>query len=271
VLWALSEVSTHFPFPETPDFVISLGTGEPGLSNYETSTEDCRSVRNNGILQRLCHVMTEKTRDKTVRRAYNFLACTEKIARRIHRLNIDFNVSEPRLDDTKGIPGLVSQVLNDSSLLPKVKVIARCMIASLFYFELDSLPQRYNGEYTLLGHISCTLRRSDPALEALLEKLAESRAKFLINGCPAFIMSDNHACLGGDGNFRVKVGTTTTDSLSITLEVSSFEACNISGSPFSVQRLVTAQGFDAVFGRPDHRKRKRSRCGGELAIKRKKL
>ncbi|KAJ0134525.1 Uncharacterized protein HZ326_22415 [Fusarium oxysporum f. sp. albedinis] len=32
--------------------------------------------------------------------------------------------------------------------------------------------------------------------------------------------------------------------------------CNISGSPFSVERLIQLQGFKAVFGQQDHRKRK---------------
>jgi hypothetical protein len=35
------------------------------------------------------------------------------------------------------------------------------------------------------------------------------------------------------------------------------EPCNISGSPYSIDKLVSAQGLNAHLGRADHRKRKR--------------
>tara|TARA_R110002003_G_scaffold3241_3_gene24949 strand:+ start:7368 stop:7568 length:201 start_codon:yes stop_codon:yes gene_type:complete len=51
----------------------------------------------------------------------------------------------------------------------------------------------------------------------------------------------------------------TKDKFAITLQLADEEAgSNISGSPCYVRRLVTAQGLDAAFGRPDHRKRKRT-------------
>lgn len=39
LLWALSEVSAMFPLLKEPNFVISLGTGQPGQNNYEVSTK----------------------------------------------------------------------------------------------------------------------------------------------------------------------------------------------------------------------------------------
>jgi len=59
-----------FPLIKKPDFIISLGTGKPGQNNYKVSTNNCRSIYKNGIFSRARHLILEKIRDKTVRRAY---------------------------------------------------------------------------------------------------------------------------------------------------------------------------------------------------------
>jgi hypothetical protein len=89
---------------------VSLGTGEPGPSNYDVSTDDCRSIRKNGMLRRLGDLIMEKTRDKTVRRAYKMVGLAGKALHRIHRLSVDFHGAEPRLDATNSIPELISKV-----------------------------------------------------------------------------------------------------------------------------------------------------------------
>jgi hypothetical protein len=45
---------------------------------------------------------------------------------------------------------------------------------------------------------------------------------------------------------------------------------NISGSPYSVQKLIVAQGLDAYLGTPNHRKRKMTGEGGQRARKRQR-
>jgi hypothetical protein len=145
------------------------------------------------------------------------------------------------------------------------------MVASLFYFELDSLPQKCDGKYVLTGHILCSVRRSDPALEVLLSKLASSRGRFLVNDCPIPGTITDPSFLGKDANFRVRVNAETVDRLTISLELDGADVCNISGSPFSVSMLVTAQGLDAPFGRPDHRKRKRSEDEERWTAKRRRV
>jgi hypothetical protein len=132
------------------------------------------------------------------------------------------------------------------------------MIASLFYFELAFLPQRRDGKYLLTGHIMCSIRRGDPALEALLIKLESSCGRFLVNGCPTSSSTTNFSFLGQDGNVQIRVITEIIDKFTISLDTDEDETCHISGSPFSVPRLIKAQGLDAPFGRSDHHKRKRS-------------
>ena len=260
-----------FPLLEEPDFIISLGTGEPGPNNYEVSTDDCRNIRKNGMLARTRDLILEKMRDKTVRRAYKTVKVAAQILHKIHRLSVDFDATEPRLDDTRSIPGLKQKVETDHSLSPKIDTVARCVIASLFYFELDSLPKRSDGKYVVTGHILCSIRRSDPAFTALLSKLSSCSSRFLVNDWTIPGTINSPSFLGKDGNFRMQVHVETFDRLTISLEQGDGKTCNISGSPFPVQKLVMAQGIDAPFGRADHRKRKRSNDDESMVAKRRRI
>ena len=134
LLWALSEVSALFPFCRNPDFVVSLGTGEPAPQNYDTPAMDRRSRRKRGMLRRTCDLLLERTRDKPIRRACKTAALAGNVLHRIHRLSVDFDGAEPRLDDTSRIPELIRKAQTDPSLSPGIDAVARCMVASLFYF-----------------------------------------------------------------------------------------------------------------------------------------
>jgi hypothetical protein len=283
VLWALSEMSVHYPHSEEPDFVVSLGTGEPGASNYDAPTSDCRGARGNGMLRRFCDLLVEKSRDKPVRRACKTVALAGSVLRRIHRLNVSFPAGEPRLDDVSSIPELIRTAQHDPSLTSEIDVVARRMIASLFYFELTLPPQWYDGKYVLSGRIRCSIPCGDVAFEALLSKVSSNGGRFFVNDWVIPGMHGRSSFLGKDGNFEVQVSVETTDRFAITVELGDVEGADshsksshnsdnhISGSPFSVQRLVAAQGLDAPFGLPDHRKRKAP--GGEepLPSKRRRM
>jgi hypothetical protein len=65
-----AEIKALFLYLEVPDFVVSLGTGELALSNYDVLTEDCRR---DGMLGWLWHLIWEKSRDKAVRRALSMV------------------------------------------------------------------------------------------------------------------------------------------------------------------------------------------------------
>jgi hypothetical protein len=256
LLWALAEAAALFPHTSQPDFVVSLGTGEPSPSNYDVSTSDCRSLRKNGMFCRIRDLLLEKMRDRGVQRACKSVALAGKVLDRVHRLSVGFDGPEPRLDDTNMIRELTIKSQIDPALTSTINIIARRMVASLFYFELDGLrpPQWRNGGYLLRGYIFCSIRRGDAALAALLRKLCSSRGRFLVGN---WAVSDA-LCVGTDGNFRLSLEVETKDKFAITLQLADEEVgSNISGSPFSVRKLVAAQGLDAAFGWPDHRKRKR--------------
>ncbi|KAH7111317.1 phospholipase [Dendryphion nanum] len=249
---ALSEVAAMFPLVEEPDFILSLGTGEP-TSNNELSTDIPRGIWKNGAFPRLCRLFWEKMRDGKVRQAYHSHP-------RYHRLNVTFDGEEPQLDDIMSIPGLKSKVQEDESTSDAIDHVARCLIASLFYFELDSKPERSDGKYMGSGRILCSLRSHDPSFKPLIDQLSSISAQFYLDEHVIAAVKDS-SCLDKDGNFRVRVELNTADRFTISLQESSSETYNISGSPFSIGKLIQAQAFDASFGRSDHRKRK---AGGDL-------
>ncbi|KAF1974496.1 FabD/lysophospholipase-like protein, partial [Bimuria novae-zelandiae CBS 107.79] len=267
LLWALSEVSAMFPLSKEPNFVISLGTGEPGQKNYEVSTADSRK---NGMFARIRDLIMEKMRDKTVRRAYKSIGLAAQILPKIYRLSVDFETTEPRLDDARSIPELISKVETDQRLSTSIDEVAHCLIASLFYFELDSAPERYDGKYVVTGHILCSIRCNDPAFEALFSKLSTGSVRFWVNDWPMLQSINDPSCFGKDRNFRMRVRTETSDRFTLSLKQGEGKAHNISGSPFSVKGLVAAQGLDAPFGRADHGKRKRLWSSGSQPPPRKR-
>jgi hypothetical protein len=247
---ALSEVSALFPGVEEPDFVLSLGTGEPKPTNNRDNPprNSSRNIWKNGAFPRLCRLFWEKMRDKNVRQA--FLSHP-----RYHRLNIQFDGDEPRLDDAQSIPLLKTIAEKDESVSDSIENIARCVIASLFYFELDSIPRRTGGKYVGSGHILCSIRRGDPAFRVLFDRLFGMAAQFWVNKCPWIDINDS-SCFDSHGNFKKALELSTEDKFSISLKQDSSETFEISGSPFTIGKLVLQQGLNAVFGRADHRKRK---------------
>ncbi|KAH7111354.1 hypothetical protein B0J11DRAFT_598877 [Dendryphion nanum] len=135
---ALSEVAAMFPLVEEPDFILSLGSGEP-TSNNELSTDIPRGIWKNGAFP-------------------DYVDCSGKKCEmeRYHRLNVIFDGEEPQLDDIMSIPGLKSKVQEDSSTSNAIDHVSRCLIASLFYFELDSNPSEAVGSIWALDE-SCVL------------------------------------------------------------------------------------------------------------------
>lgn len=177
----------------------------------------------------------------------------------------------PRLDNTKSIHELKLKAQEDNSVSKVIDNIARCAIASVFYFELDSVPEGCNGEYTGVGFILCSIRRGDPAFEVLLDQLSKSSSTFYLNNCPIPGTVGDRSFIGKDGNFRKRVELSLSGRFTITLKQGDLEPCNISGSPHSIEKLITAQGLNSHFGRADHGKRKRSAEGDLAARKRQRI
>ncbi|KAH8650337.1 acyl transferase/acyl hydrolase/lysophospholipase [Tricladium varicosporioides] len=246
---ALSEVAAMFPLVEEPDFMVSLGTGAPRMKGdkLSMSVSGPLTLWKDGAFPRLWRMFWERMRDRHVKQVF-------RTHPRYHRLDTEFDGELPRLDDTKSIHDLQLKAQEDDSISKVIDNVARCAIASLFYFELDSIPKGCNGEYTGTGTIFCSVRRSDPAFTLLLGQL--SNATFYLNNCPIPGEIGDRSFISKDGNFRKRVELSLSSRFTISLKQDDAELCHISGSPYLIDKLISAQGLDAHFGRAHHGKRK---------------
>jgi hypothetical protein len=242
---ALSEVNSLFV--KEPDIVVSIGTGESKQNVVDLSNESDHAKKS--VLRRLTEFIVVKWQDRIIRDAIK----TRPDSQWYHRLNIQLSGKESRLDDAKCIPELKARAQEDDSISQDIDKIARRIIASRFYFELDSNPEKHDGRYMISGRILCTIRCKDEAFSGLINQLSAVSAQLFLNDRPVSAIQDL-SCYGRDGNFCKLIQFSTEGKFTISLMQG--ELCNISGSPFSTERLIKEQQLDAPFGTPDHRKRK---------------
>lgn len=169
------------------------------------------------------------------------------------RYRLDLTITEPpSIDDTTSMPMLTSMVYRDGMLFQAVPDIAYHLFATLFYFELDALPQITGSKFGISGHILCTRKGQDAALPQVAEKLR--RSTLYVNGksTRVAIETDEH------GNIFQTIVCDTGQALLIELkEEGSTRAFPLSGSPYSVPKLIARGRATAVFGTRTHKKRGR--------------
>jgi hypothetical protein len=258
---ALSEAEALFPFSEEPDFVVSLGTGGSRPNAEEPYTPGSRGRLTDGWIPRVCRASWEAMAgDKDWKALASF--GRPKSSGKYHRLDIEFDGPEPRLDAVSDMASLQSRALGDPMLSPVLDNIAQCAIASLFYFKPHTRPRYMGGKYVGSGWIKCKLRHGEPALDVLLKRLCTAGARLLIGN--RNVPDPHDKCVAEIGdcsnfdetrNFCTSLTLGVQDGFSIFLQEDGCTPRHISGSPFSVERLVRAEGLEAYFGRPDHRKR----------------
>jgi hypothetical protein len=196
---------------------------EPGPGSCKLSADGRRSVY--GMIGRTVGLLpekpTQKPQEKPVERICKTAILTGKLLHRYH-----------------------------PTLTQRMDTAVRHLLASLFYLELDPLPQHEAGKYVLTGRLLCPPCHGDPAFLALLQKVKSSCSRFLVNGCPLAGEGNTVPCLGEQGRFCLQVRTQSEGKLTISLELDG------TGRPLSVQGVADAQGLDAAPGR-SNRKRKR--------------
>lgn len=258
---ALSEAEALFPFTEEPDFVVSLGTGSPRPNAKELYTSGSRGLLKDGWIPRFLRGSWETMAGN---RDWKALVSSgrAKSSGKYHRLDIEFDGPEPRLDAVSDMASLQSRALQDPLLSPVLDNIAECAIASLFYFKPHTRPRYMGGQYVGSGWIKCKLPYGEPALEVLLRRLSTAGARLLIGDRNVPDLHDKCIATIGDRsnfdetkNFCASLTLCVQGSFSVFLQEDSHTPRHISGSPFSVDRLVQAEGLEAYFGRADHRKR----------------
>ncbi|KAF2849419.1 FabD/lysophospholipase-like protein [Plenodomus tracheiphilus IPT5] len=235
-----------WPNKEGPDFALSLGTGDSlpitdGGSwwkfrfPFRCFKSFMRSLHGEAAWRRFCNSLPLASRP------------------RYHRLNIRFTGPEPSLDDATEIPQLkaiVSRTIETDK--DTVTAVLDSMIASIFYFELDGLPDINSKGYSCSGFIFCRLDLPASGRRYLYNRLVETSSWFLIQGNP--ISCVQHVPKKFPP-FKRRV-TFHTDSLqeSIAFSIRGITSTpkNLSGFPTCLAKLMTDQQFYCPFGTIDH-------------------
>ena len=260
---ALSEAEALFPCTEEPDFVVSLGTGGPRLNVKELYASGSRGLLKDGWISRFLRGSWETMAgDRDWKALVSF--GRPKSSGKYHRLDIEFDGPEPRLDAVSDMASLQARALRDPLLSPVLDNIAGCAVASLFYLEPCTRPRYMGGQYVSSVSVKCKLRSSEPALDVLLTRLCNAGASLVVGEGSApgphdkcIVEVGDCASLDKTGNFCASLVLRVQGSFSVFLRDFGYGDTprHISGSPFLVERLVQAEGLDAYFGRADHRKR----------------
>lgn len=230
-----------------PDLVLNIGTG----SSPDAPLIDRRPrfIKDNWATRLKRGYMSLMQGRRIWHEATGVGAASKKC-----RYRLDLTITHPPpLDDTASMPRLNSMVYDDSVLLQAVPEIAYHLFATLFYFELDALPQRSGCKFHITGHISCTRKGGDPALPKVAEKLRKSTIYINGRSIRPSVQTDEH------GNIHQAIECLTVQTLLIELrEEGSKHAFPLSGSPYTVSKLIAKGPTTAVFGTRSHKKRARA-------------
>jgi hypothetical protein len=134
----------------------------------------------------------------------------------------------------------------------RMNAILDAIIASLFYFELDGLPEIRRGELYCSGHIYCRADLQADGLRYLYTKLQDTSSWFLIQGNPVKCIERMPRYLPPfkrKVSFRVKHDD---ELITISIRGITRTLISISGFPTTLRQLVTCQRLDGVFGTVDH-------------------
>lgn len=261
----------NFLWPERghPDFAISIGTG---TSFEEAAFEPQSPVRDRTFSRLFRALMRSFDGEKAWKDFMN--ATPEQHRHRYHRLNLKLAGPEPDIDDISSMQWLKSQAQNYLRTSPNLKLIRESIFASIFYFELEDIPEYKGGVYLCAGHIFCRLNLCKEGRKALYEELRQNSYYFLLDGHPIRCVESTPR---GTPLYRKRIQfkmTSLSQPVSITIGGVA-PPRYISGLPKSLTELIEQQKLDTPFGRINHhsfgkrlpglplkRKRSSSECGG---------
>ncbi|KAH7393734.1 patatin-like phospholipase-like protein [Cadophora sp. MPI-SDFR-AT-0126] len=267
---ALEEAAVIHPSIDEPSLVVSLGTGSSRPSEVPRMSPS-RGILQDGFIARLLRAF--KLSFGSIRGHKFRSRRREGRKEQYFRFDMEFDGPEPALDDTTKMQELKAAARAAIHGSKELKRLARCVVAELFVFVLDHDPSKENGKYLCKGRILCRRRADDPAFDVLMEQLSKKSIKFFVEGHPLEGLIDN-SWLDPKGNFSKRVSIELVDrrsTFTIQLREGNMDPCSISGSPFTIDGLVSAQELNAPFGTSNHRKRMRVDSADVLCRKRQRV
>ncbi|KAH7459030.1 hypothetical protein FOMA001_g20346 [Fusarium oxysporum f. sp. matthiolae] len=203
---------------------------------YRLGTSFCESIAMDGE-KFYSHLVSEVLRSE--------------VADRCRRLNVEFPFGCPSLDDSASLSLLVETATEQYQSDSTMQEVLDRLLSSLFHFEIFSRPIRRRTHVSFSGRIFCNIQPGD-RLDHFIKVLQECKAEFLVNG--KFIALDNIGDWGAS-EFEFPIRGTVTD---MQTQLDIFLCWNVAGkqtkerisrSPFSLNELMEAQGWDTPQGR----------------------
>ncbi|KAL9057393.1 MAG: hypothetical protein Q9162_002338 [Coniocarpon cinnabarinum] len=246
---ALWESRSIWPDRGDADLALSLGTGTSRTKPPTAKRGPFSPVKDRFLPRLIKSLMVNIDGEKTWAETLNNMSKHSKT--RLHRLNTNLEDRYLSLDEISNIVYLKDRTIAEFHGNNNLDVICDSILASSFYFELDSAPEYRVEGLICRGSIYCRLQLSATGRQALCSHLKDQRAFFLVNGRPYRAVD---TC-SGRTPFKKKVSVTVAskqDTIGVTLRHSTSLPLLISGLPKTVEELMKLQIFDAPFGRPDH-------------------
>jgi hypothetical protein len=151
----------------------------------------------------------------------------------------------------------MEQLAKDTvSMSSEMSRLAQCIRAENFYFELDNVPNYKNGSYECAGRVLCRLDPTMAEHVVFLEELDRNSASLKLGSRILSGRFQGRQATQSDGSFYRAVKfyvPTKKTQFRIELTEASGLPCGISGSPFTIDDLIKAQGLDSWFGTADHK------------------
>jgi hypothetical protein len=242
---AIWESRQIWPTHNSPDFVLSLGTGTTEATSPKASQS--RHILQDGFIPRLCRSFMSSLDGQATWRELEHRLGDEN---RIHYFRLNVTLEDiPAIDDAS----CMERLRNSVHFQPKVHGmqldLVSAMLAATFFFELDKLPQFDQGLYRCEGTIYCR-NNSSHVLQAL-EKLAGRQATFsndkghLADVGTSSMTCSQCNCFQKRINFHVR---TLDEIITIYLKPSNQHQRRISGFPNTPNWFLRQQGLDSISG-----------------------
>ncbi|RBA12945.1 hypothetical protein FPRO05_13999 [Fusarium proliferatum] len=235
-----------------PDILLSIGTGfekVPQRSHRERQPPARSTIPVIDLLRRLCAFMGDNIATDGEKFHNHIMAGRSDVGSWFRRLNVPLSEGCPSIDDASSIPRLMDEAAAHFKSNPTMQEVMDSIISSFFYFELSSRPLRHRTHVSFCGRILCDIQPGH-RLKHFIKNLRIRGAEFSING--NFTALDSVGEWNGrEVDFEIPVRGTVA-GLHTRLEI--FLCWNMNGqkikkiisrSPFSLDGIMEAQGWDS--------------------------
>ena len=246
-LWKCRKIWSH---SANSNVILSLET-DSNEKTKSSKTPHFRHVFNDDFISRLCRSFMSSLDDERVWRDFQN-RLNENVRADYFRFNIIIHEEETRIDDVKQMKMLKSCVeLQSHDRDDRIKMTS-ALLATSFYFELNSLSILEAGTYTCLEHIRC--RNDSKAVINFMIDLYDPRIEFCTDTSTLEMLNHDDVC-NACHLYRKRVMIFVRhlkDVVIINIKYDVSARRKISGFPHNMLWFIQQQELDASFDKRDH-------------------